>query len=105
MDIELNQTRVLIWKIILFLNILSLYIEALIPSFHKPLKASSIKFIGPLSEPGGDFPFHRYHDERHDMVYLYKTIVCMLYHKYRMQTKVREMCFSVLNILEGFKCL
>jgi hypothetical protein len=24
--------------------------------------------FGLLSEPGGDFPFHRYHDERHDML-------------------------------------
>jgi hypothetical protein len=44
MDIELQQTRVLIWKILLFLNIISLYIGALVPSFHKPLKTSSIKF-------------------------------------------------------------
>jgi hypothetical protein len=53
MNIELKQTRVLIWKILLFLIIISLYIEALVPSFHKPLKTSSIKFFGLLSEPGG----------------------------------------------------
>jgi hypothetical protein len=46
----------------LFLNIISLYTEALVPSFHKPLKTSSIKFFGLLSEPGSDFPFHRYHN-------------------------------------------
>jgi hypothetical protein len=43
MDIELKQTRVVIWKILLFLNIISLYIKALVSSFHKPLKTSSIK--------------------------------------------------------------
>jgi hypothetical protein len=31
MDIELKQIRVLIWKILLFLNIISLYIEARVP--------------------------------------------------------------------------
>jgi hypothetical protein len=36
------------------------YIEALIPSFYKPLKTSSIKFFGLLSEPGGDFPFYSF---------------------------------------------
>jgi hypothetical protein len=41
MDIELKQTRVLILKILLFLNIISLYIEALVPSFHKPLKTAA----------------------------------------------------------------
>jgi hypothetical protein len=59
MDIELRQTRILILKILLLLNIISLYIEALVPSFHKPLKTSSIKFFGLLSEPGGDFPYPR----------------------------------------------
>jgi hypothetical protein len=68
MDIEFKQTRVLIWKIFLFLNIISLYIEAIVPLFHKPLKTSSIKFFGLLSEPDSDFPFHRYHDEGHDML-------------------------------------
>jgi hypothetical protein len=34
----------------LFFNIISLYIEALVPSFHKPLKMSSIKFFGLLSD-------------------------------------------------------
>jgi hypothetical protein len=68
MDTELKQTRVLISKILLFLTIISLYIEALVPSFHKPLKTSSIKFLGLLSEPGGDFPFHRYNDVGHDML-------------------------------------
>jgi hypothetical protein len=43
-----------------FLSIISLYIDALAPSFHKPLKASSIKFFGLLSEPGGDFPFYSF---------------------------------------------
>jgi hypothetical protein len=42
MDIELKQIRVLISKMLLFLNIISLYIEALVPSFHKPLKTSRI---------------------------------------------------------------
>jgi hypothetical protein len=67
MDIKLKQTRVLISKILSFLNIISLYIEALVPSFHKPLKTSSIKFFGLLSESGGGFPFHCYHDEGHDI--------------------------------------
>jgi hypothetical protein len=40
MDIELKQE----------------YIEALVPSFHKPLKTSSIKFFGLLSQTGSDFP-------------------------------------------------
>jgi hypothetical protein len=52
MDTELTQIRILIRKMLLFLNIISLYIEALVPSFHKPLKNSSIKFFGLLSEPG-----------------------------------------------------
>jgi hypothetical protein len=60
MDIELKQIRVLIWKILSFLSILSLYIEALVPSFHKPLKTSSITLFGLLSEPGGDFPFYSF---------------------------------------------
>jgi hypothetical protein len=70
MDIELKQARVLIWKKkkLLFLNIISLYIETLGPSFHKPQKSSSIKFFGLLSEPVDDFPFHRYHDEGQDML-------------------------------------
>jgi hypothetical protein len=38
---------------LLFLNIISLNMEALVPSFHKPLKTRSIKFFGLLSEPGG----------------------------------------------------
>jgi hypothetical protein len=46
---------------------ISLYIEALVPSFDKLLKTSGIKFFGLLSEPGSDFPFHRYHDG-HDML-------------------------------------
>jgi hypothetical protein len=60
MDIELKQIRVLIWKILLFLSIISLYIEALVPSFHKPLKTCSIKFFGLLSEPGSDFPLNSF---------------------------------------------
>jgi hypothetical protein len=67
MDIEIKQTGVVIWKILLFLNIISLHIEALVPLFHKPLKTNSIQFFGLLSELGGDFPFHCYHDEWHDM--------------------------------------
>jgi hypothetical protein len=59
-DIELKQIRVLICKILLLLNIISLYIEALVASFHKPLKISSIKFFGLLSEAGGDFPFYSF---------------------------------------------
>jgi hypothetical protein len=55
MGIELKQIKVL-----LFLNIISLYIEALVPSFPKPLKTSSIKFFGLLSEPGGDFAFYSF---------------------------------------------
>jgi hypothetical protein len=53
MDIELKQIRVLILKMLLLLNIISLYIKALVPSFHKPLKTSSIKFFGLMLEPGG----------------------------------------------------
>jgi hypothetical protein len=60
MDRELNQTRVLISKLLLFRNIISLYIEALVPSSHKHLKTSSIKLFGLLSEPGGDFPFYNF---------------------------------------------
>jgi hypothetical protein len=45
---------------LLFLNIISRYIEALVPSFHMPLKTSSIKFFGLLSEPGDDFPFYSF---------------------------------------------
>jgi hypothetical protein len=45
---------------LLCLNIISLYIEALVPSFHKPLKTSSIKFFELLSEPDGDFPFYSF---------------------------------------------
>jgi hypothetical protein len=37
------------------LNIISLYTEALVSSFHKPLKTSSIKFFGLLSEPGSEW--------------------------------------------------
>jgi hypothetical protein len=40
----------------LFLNVIFLYIEAFLPLFHKPLKTSSIKLFGLLSEPSGDFP-------------------------------------------------
>jgi hypothetical protein len=39
---------------------MSLYIEALVPSFHKPLKTSSIKFFWLLSEPGGDLPYYSF---------------------------------------------
>jgi hypothetical protein len=60
MDIELKQTRVLTSKILLFLNIISLYTETLVPSFHKALKTNSIKVFGLLSEPGGDFPFYSF---------------------------------------------
>jgi hypothetical protein len=52
MNIELKQTRVDLKNTL----------------FHKPLRTSSIKFFGLLSEPGDDFPFHRYHDEGHDML-------------------------------------
>jgi hypothetical protein len=45
---------------LLILNIISVYIEALVPSFHKPLKTSSIKFFGLLLEPGGDFPLYSF---------------------------------------------
>jgi hypothetical protein len=40
---------------LLFLNIISMYIEALVPLFHKPQKTSSLKFFGLLSEPGVDW--------------------------------------------------
>jgi hypothetical protein len=43
-------------KNIFILNIIFLHFEALVPSLHKPLKTSSIKFFGLLSEPGDDFP-------------------------------------------------
>jgi hypothetical protein len=66
MDIEqTNKSTTL--KNTLFLNIISLYTEALVPTSHKPLKTSNIKFFGLLSEPGSDFPVHRYHDG-HDML-------------------------------------
>jgi hypothetical protein len=68
MDAERKQTRVLIWKILLYLTIISLYIEALVPSFHKSLKKSSIKLFGLLLEPDGDFRFHGNHDEGQDML-------------------------------------
>jgi hypothetical protein len=42
------------------LNIISLYAEALVPLFHKPLKTSSIKFFGLLMELGGDFSFYSF---------------------------------------------
>jgi hypothetical protein len=45
---------------LLFLNIISLYIEVLVSSFHQPLKTSSIKLFGLLLEPGGDFPFYSF---------------------------------------------
>jgi 23S rRNA U2552 (ribose-2'-O)-methylase RlmE/FtsJ len=45
MDIELKQTRALIGKVLSYHNIISLYIEALIPSFHKRLKTSNIDTI------------------------------------------------------------
>jgi hypothetical protein len=45
---------------LLFHNIMSLYIEAFVPSFHKPLKTSSIKFFGLLLEPGGVFLFYSF---------------------------------------------
>jgi hypothetical protein len=45
---------------LLFLNIISLYIEALVTSFYKPLETSRIKFFGLLSEPGGDFLFYSF---------------------------------------------
>jgi hypothetical protein len=47
---------------LLFLNIISLYIEALVPSFHKPLKTSSIKIFGLLSEPAGSAGCFHYID-------------------------------------------
>jgi hypothetical protein len=47
---------------------ISLYTEAVVPSFHKPLKTNSIYFFELLSESVGDFPFHCYHDEGHDML-------------------------------------
>jgi hypothetical protein len=68
-------------------NIISLYTEALVPSFHKALKTSSIKFFGLLSEPGGDFPFHRYHDEGHDMLARILTSDESWVHHYQTETK------------------
>jgi hypothetical protein len=56
---------------LLFLNIITLYIEALVPSFHKPLKISSIKFFGLLSEPSGDVFTDRHrqiHREQDDLI-------------------------------------
>jgi hypothetical protein len=69
------------------LDIIFLYIEALVPSFHKPLKISSIKFFGLLSEPGGDFPFHRYHNEGHDMLAQIVTGDESWIHHYQLETK------------------
>jgi hypothetical protein len=45
MDIELKQIRVMILKILLFLNIISLYIEALVQSFHKPPENQQHKIL------------------------------------------------------------
>jgi hypothetical protein len=45
---------------LLFLYIISLYIEVLVPSFQKPLITNSIKLFGLLSESGGDFPFYSF---------------------------------------------
>jgi hypothetical protein len=62
----------------------------LIPSFHKPLKTSSIKFFELLSEPGGDFPFYRYHDEGHDMLAQIVTGDESWVHHYQPETKPAE---------------
>jgi hypothetical protein len=40
MHIELKQIRVLICKMLLLFNIISLYTEALVPSFRQPLQTS-----------------------------------------------------------------
>jgi hypothetical protein len=58
-----------------------------VPLFHKPLKTSSIKFFRLLSEPGGDFPFHRYHDEGHDMLARIVTGDESWVHHYQPETK------------------
>jgi hypothetical protein len=58
--LEHKKIRLLIGKILLFLSIISLYIEALVPSFHKPLKTSNIKLFGLLSETGGDLTFYSF---------------------------------------------
>jgi hypothetical protein len=58
MDIERKQISVLIWKNA-FISQHNLPVhEALFPSFHKPLKTSSIKFVGLLSDPGGTIPMY-----------------------------------------------
>jgi hypothetical protein len=66
---------------------ISLYIEALVPSFHKFLKTSSIKFFGLLLEPGSDFPFHHYHDEGHDVLARIVTGDESWVHHYQPETK------------------
>jgi hypothetical protein len=50
MDIELKQKSTDLKNTFISQHI-SLYIEALVPLFHKPLKTSSIKFFGLLLEP------------------------------------------------------
>jgi hypothetical protein len=55
MDVELKETRVLIWQIFLFLNIISLYTEALVP-FHKPLKNQQHKILWAAVGTRRDFP-------------------------------------------------
>jgi hypothetical protein len=69
----------------------SLYIEALVPSFHKPLKTSSTQFFGLLSEPGSHFPFRRYHDEGHDMLTRIVTGDESWVHHYQPETKRASM--------------
>jgi hypothetical protein len=56
MDIEIKQTKSIDLKNTFISQHNLLYIEALVSSFHKSPKTSSIKFFGLLSEPGGDFP-------------------------------------------------
>jgi hypothetical protein len=74
-----------------FISQHNLHIEALVPSFHKPLKTSGIKFFGLLSKPGGDFPFHHYHDEGHDMLGQIVTGDKSWVHHYQPKTKHASM--------------
>jgi dipeptidyl aminopeptidase/acylaminoacyl peptidase len=50
-----------------------------------------MKFFGLLSEPGGDFPFHRYHDEGHDITARTVTGDESWVHHYQPQTKRTSM--------------
>jgi hypothetical protein len=76
-----------------------MYIEALVPSFHKPLKTSSIKFFGLLSEPGGDFPFRCYHNEGHDMLARMSQVMSLGFTITSPRPSVRQCSGNILRCL------